>query len=71
MTGTLGVSFHQPRVFSYPWKKGNLLIIHSDGIAESWELSPQDFNTHPTEISQNLIEKHWQQNDDATVMVAK
>lgn len=71
MSGTLGVSFRPPRIFSYPWKKGSMLIMHSDGITERWELTTDQRRQHPTEIARNLMKSYWRKSDDATIMVAR
>ena len=71
MSGTLGVSYRPPRIFSYPWKKGSMLIMHSDGITERWDLSTEERSQHPTDIARTLMKEYWRRNDDATVMVAK
>ncbi|NLI98955.1 SpoIIE family protein phosphatase [bacterium] len=71
MSGTLGVSLRTPRLFSYPWKKKSVLIMHSDGIREHWEVTKKELSESPTEIAQELIKNYWRKNDDATVLVAK
>lgn len=71
MSGTLGVSLRTPRIFSYPWTKKSILIMHSDGLREHWDLSREDITLPAAEISQMLIQNYWRKNDDATVLVAK
>ncbi len=71
MSGTLGVSLRPPRIFSYPWQKGSILVMHSDGILDRWELQNSELNLPPVEISSLILRNHWRKNDDATVMVAR
>ena len=71
MNGTLGVSFRIPRIFVYPWKRGSIFIMHSDGLRDSWELSKQERSLHPTEIARRLMQRYWRHSDDATVMVVR
>lgn len=71
MSGTLGVSLRTPKVFSYLWTKGCILIMHSDGIREHWDMEPADLTKSLPEISRFLIENYWRKNDDATALVAR
>lgn len=71
INGTLGASFRAPRLFSYPWEKKSVLVMHSDGLKERWDLSKDECAKNPTEIARILMTNHWRRTDDATVMVAR
>lgn len=71
MSGTLGASLRTPRIFSYPWQRGSVLIMYSDGLKEHWELEKEHILKPAPEISRMLMQEYWRRTDDATVMVAK
>ncbi len=71
MNGTLGVSFREPRLYSYPWQKGSVFIMYSDGLKETWELSTQERSMHPSQIARHLVEHNWRHTDDVTVLVTR
>lgn len=71
MSGTLGVSLREPRIFAYRWQKGSLLVVHSDGIKDAWELDHDQFSQTPAKIAAYILQGYWRRSDDATVLVAK
>jgi anti-sigma regulatory factor (Ser/Thr protein kinase) len=71
--GTLG---HQARVFReyrYPWSKGSLLVMHSDGLVTHWSLAnyPGLHLRTSTVIASVLYRDFNRGRDDVTVVVAR
>lgn len=69
--GVLGHNLPNLVVFSFPWNRGNVLIMHSDGIKPGWELSCRTLSSSPSDIAASIMRSHWRGTDDATVMVAR
>ncbi|MEY3288721.1 MAG: hypothetical protein RLZZ419_963 [Pseudomonadota bacterium] len=71
--GTAGLETRTIHVFTYPWPKDALLILHSDGIATHWSLAnyPGLVVKHPTLIAGVLFRDHQRLRDDSTIIVAK
>jgi len=71
--GTLGASFRRVLEFSYPWEKGTLLVMHSDGLGTQWNLDdyPGLSNRHPSLIAGVLYRDFKRTRDDSTVVVAR
>jgi anti-sigma regulatory factor (Ser/Thr protein kinase) len=72
MPGTAGHNARKIQAFEYPFTAG-LVILHSDGIASSWNLDryPNLAARHPTLIAAVLYRDLTRHRDDATVLVAK
>jgi anti-sigma regulatory factor (Ser/Thr protein kinase) len=72
MPGTAGHNARKIQGFEYPFASG-LVILHSDGIASSWNLEryPNLAARHPTLIAAVLYRDLTRHRDDATVLVAK
>jgi len=68
--GIVGVSIRKFKVFRYPWEKGNLIIMSSDGISEKYDLDkyPGLTNKHPMVIADVILRDYGRQHDDATVI---
>lgn len=74
MVGDHGTAGHQARrirSFEYAWEPGALLILHSDGISERWDLRHHRGLTScdPLLVAGVLYRDHRRHNDDATVVV--
>jgi anti-sigma regulatory factor (Ser/Thr protein kinase) len=71
--GTAGLEARTIHVFTYPWPKDALLILHSDGIATHWSLAdyPGLAMKHPALIAGVLFRDHQRLRDDSTIIVAK
>jgi hypothetical protein len=59
--------------FQYPFPKGSLLIMHSDGIATHWDLAsyPGIEARHPAFVSAALFRDHSRGRDDLTVLALR
>jgi hypothetical protein len=71
--GTAGHGTVRIREFSYPWPKGALLVLASDGLATRWTLEtyPGLSTRHPSLVAAILYRDHSRQRDDVTVVVAR
>lgn len=71
--GTLGHQMHRIQEFTLPWNENSVLIMHSDGLSNRWDL--EDFAgiwlRHPSVIASLLYRDFARERDDVTVLVAK
>jgi anti-sigma regulatory factor (Ser/Thr protein kinase) len=71
--GTAGHGTIRIREFAYPWPKGALLVLASDGLATRWTLEsyPGLSARDPALVAAILYRDHSRQRDDITVVVAR
>lgn len=71
--GILGHSVRKIQELQYPFPKGALLIMHSDGIATHWDLAayPGIETRHPALVSAALFRDHSRERDDLTVLTLR
>lgn len=67
--GILGHHIRSPRMFEYPFSKGDVLCLFSDGLTTRWNPDDIDWNEHPQQIAELLITNYSRSNDDTTVLV--
>ena len=68
--GTLGFQVRRFQQFEYPVVRGDLLIMHSDGISARWDAGHYlRARHHPALIAGMLYRDHVRGKDDATVVV--
>lgn len=71
--GIVGHNVRKLQEYHYPWPRGALLVVHSDGLETHWSL--QDFpglsGCHASVIAAALYRKHWRRRDDVVVLVAR
>jgi len=69
--GSLGYILRNFRVFQYPWVKGNIIIMTSDGISERYDQNrvPNFLKKHPVIIANTILKEYGKAYDDATVLV--
>ena len=70
-SGSLGYTLRNFRVFQYPWIKGNIIIMTSDGISERYDTNkvPNFLKKHPIIIANTILKEYGKAHDDATVLV--
>jgi hypothetical protein len=70
-SGCLGYILRNFRVFRYPWIKGNIIIMTSDGISERYVTNkdPNFLKKHPIIIASTILKEYGKTQDDATVLV--
>ncbi len=70
--GIVGHQFRKSQEFQYPWPKGSILIMASDGLHTQWNLEkyPGLLRRHPGLTAAVLYRDYCRGRDDATVLVA-
>jgi hypothetical protein len=71
--GVLGHIAPRIREFTYPFKGGVTLLMHSDGLSSKWNLAsyPGLGISHPSLIAGVLFRDHRRERDDASVVVMR
>jgi anti-sigma regulatory factor (Ser/Thr protein kinase) len=71
--GTAGGEVRQLEEFCYPWQRGAILILHTDGLLTRWGLDdcPGLSLRHPSLIAGVLYRDFARGTDDVTVVVAR
>lgn len=71
MNGTPGHNMGTVQEFVYPWTAGDLLVMHSDGLATRWNLKdyPSLGSRHPGLIAGVLFRDFSRKRDDASILV--
>jgi len=69
--GILGHVIRNFKVLKYPWVKGMVMIMTSDGIAGNYDLEeyPGLLKKHPIKIASTILKEYGRDYDDATVLV--
>ncbi len=70
-SGALGIVLKNQLLFSYPWREGSILVMHTDGVSPSWELTANERLLEPEDAARLIMKKNCVGSDDATVLVAK
>ncbi|HEY9401126.1 MAG TPA: ATP-binding protein [Pyrinomonadaceae bacterium] len=71
--GTLGARMNKVRVWSYAWAEGASVVLASDGVSASWDMSdyPGLLQHSPQLLAGILMRDYGRDTDDATVLVAR
>jgi anti-sigma regulatory factor (Ser/Thr protein kinase) len=71
--GTAGGAARRIQEVTYPWRRGDILILHSDGLGSHWTLAgyPGLAQRHPALIAGVLYRDHRRGRDDTTVVVLR
>jgi hypothetical protein len=73
LNGTAGHEMRRVTEFQYTWPGGATLIMHSDGLATSWNFGtyPGLLTRHPSVIAGVLYRDYTRGKDDTTVVVIR
>lgn len=73
LPGILGQQYRDIREFQYPLQPGGLVVLHSDGLTDRWNLStyPGLAIRSPVVIAATLLRDAGRRRDDAAVLVAR
>lgn len=73
LNGILGHEVRQFREYKYPWDRGGMLVMHSDGLGSHWSFDayPGLRQRDPAVTAAVLLRDHQRGRDDVTVIVAK
>jgi anti-sigma regulatory factor (Ser/Thr protein kinase) len=71
--GTAGQSIDRIQGFTHPWPEGGMVVMHSDGLSNSWELEayPGLSQKSPSLIAGVLYRDFVRRRDDVVVVVAR
>jgi anti-sigma regulatory factor (Ser/Thr protein kinase) len=71
--GTVGHTLRKLQEFAFPWPKGALLVLHSDGLGTHWDFSnyPGLTARHPALIAAVLYRDYDRGRDDVGVIVIR
>ena len=71
--GIVGLNAPEAKVTRHPWARGDLLLLHSDGLPARWrwEDFPDLTGKPASQIAQRLLHALAKDLDDATVLVVK
>jgi anti-sigma regulatory factor (Ser/Thr protein kinase) len=71
--GTVGHQARQIRSFAYPYRDGDLLVMHSDGISTHWSLDsyPELDAACPSAVAATLHRDFSRGRDDATALAVR
>ena len=71
--GIVGHNMHKSEEYRYPWPRGALLVVHSDGLETQWDLAafPGVVARHPSLAAAALFRRHSRKRDDVVVLVAR
>ena len=69
--GTLGAALPHFSVTITPFAQGMLIIMHSDGISDKFELDALVRRKEPQEITHHIMSRFSRSHDDATVLAVK
>jgi anti-sigma regulatory factor (Ser/Thr protein kinase) len=72
--GTVGHTMRKVQEFAFPWPRGALLVLHSDGLETRWDLErtyPGLSSRHPSLIAGVLYRDYDRGRDDVSVVVIR
>jgi Stage II sporulation protein E (SpoIIE) len=73
LPGILGQQCRDAREFAYPAASDSLVVLHSDGLTDKWDLAsyPGVAGHHPVIVAGTLLRDAARRRDDAAVVVAR
>ncbi|MFL5270762.1 MAG: SpoIIE family protein phosphatase [Anaeromyxobacteraceae bacterium] len=73
LSGTVGHEIRRVQEFSYEWPPGAILVMHSDGLAQHWDLAayPGLAARAPALVTGVLLRDFNRGRDDVTVLAAR
>ena len=71
--GTVGHTLRKLQEFAFPWPRGALLVMHSDGLGTHWDFStyPGLTSRHPALIAAVLYRDYDRGRDDVSIVVIR
>ncbi len=72
LSGIVGYTLRRVREETFPCAPGDLILMHTDGISERFDLDALLRQTPDLqELTETLVREYGRENDDATVVVAR
>lgn len=69
--GIIGHNMRTPRVFEFNFQPGDVVCLYTDGITSRWSSEDLNWNDHPQQIAEYIVNQFSRQNDDATVLIVR
>jgi negative regulator of sigma-B (phosphoserine phosphatase) len=69
--GIVGYQWRKPTLDRYAFEHGDLLVMHTDGISDGFELRPSSRNLEPGNLATQLHAAHAKPADDQTLVVVR
>jgi anti-sigma regulatory factor (Ser/Thr protein kinase) len=71
--GTVGHALRKVQEFAFPWPRGALLVLHSDGLVTHWDFGtyPGLTSRHPALIAAVLYRDYDRGRDDVSIVVIR
>jgi hypothetical protein len=69
----MGHEVRKIQEFTYPWRDGSTMVLHTDGLSRRWDFSsyPGLLARHPTLAAGVLYRDFKRERDDATAVVLR
>ena len=69
--GIVGHTMRTPRVFEQSFNAGNTLVLFSDGITSAWQHEFTNWQQHPQQIAEEILQTYSRESDDATILIIR
>ena len=69
--GIVGLKIRTPRIYDYIYEADDFLVLYSDGINSGWQNEYENWDKHPQEIAEDILNNFAKYHDDATVLIIK
>lgn len=69
--GIVGANHRAPRVFSAPYRPGEVVLMYTDGLRSSFDLETELMRPHNSlvDLAERLADQHGRGSDDLTLVV--
>lgn len=74
INGILGYNLRKVKEEEFPYRQGDMIILHSDGISTKFNLNlypPEFLGQHPQTIAEKIAAEFGRERDDLTIVVAR
>lgn len=69
--GIVGYQAHKVRVEEFPFHPDDLLVMHSDGISDRFDLTPLSRGVEPQLLAHQIVNGHGRPGDDQVLIVVR
>ncbi|MDB5097623.1 MAG: rsbX1 [Cyanobacteria bacterium RYN_339] len=69
--GVLGERVRKFTTETFPYQAGDLLVVHTDGISDRFELKPEARHRDPQALARQLAHEHGKDYDDQLLLIVK
>jgi len=69
--GIVGLKIRTPRVYDHIYETDNFLVLYSDGINSGWQNDYENWDKHPQQIAEDILDNFAKYHDDATILIIK